>query len=659
MNPRPIALGCMRLSTEPDRNDDRSIAVLHAAFDAGVTLLETADAYCWDESERGHNERLIARAISTWPARPPMDPDTKAGTATTARSFPGRNFCEGARPQVATKGGLTRPDGRWEPDGRAKHLIAACERSCRALGVERIDLYQLHTPDSRTPLATSVRALAALRRNGLIRSIGLCNVTVGQIEEARRIVEIDSIQVEASVWHDAAFLSGVADYCIASRLTLLAYRPLGGRKSRARTAADPALNAVAARHGVTPFEVALAWLADLSDLIVPLPGVTRVETARSAAAALKITLTDDDRKILDERFPAGRSIREGSAPRASVSIRQDAEVVLVMGLPGAGKTTLAERFVADGYQRLNRDEAGGTLRELLPELDRALADGVAKVVLDNTYLSRKSRAEVIRAAAERGARVRCIWLATTLEDAQVNAVERLVSRYDRLPEERELNALRKRDVAAFLPTAQFRAQRELEPPDAAEGFSRIEVVPFERRIDPAHVNRAVIVWCDDVLLRSRSGRRRPTSADDVLIVEARVAVLRRYQAEGWQVLGLSWQPEVAEGSRSAADVHAVFARMNQLIAGGDKPSSGDKPAGGDKPSGLSIPVEYCPHPAGPPRCWCRKPLPGLGVSLIHRHRLDPAQCIYVGEGAQDPGFARKLGFRYIDAKDFFGDLAIS
>ena len=107
-----------------------------------------------------------------------------------------------------------------------------------------------------------------------------------------------------------------------------------------------------------------------------------------------------------------------------VSIRQDAEVVLVMGLPGAGKTTFAERFVADGYLRLNRDEVGGTLRELLPEAQsRVGRRGVAKVVLDNTYLSRKSRAEVIRAAAGRGARVRCIWLATTLEDAQVNAVE--------------------------------------------------------------------------------------------------------------------------------------------------------------------------------------------------------------------------------------------
>ena len=177
----------MRLSTEPDRDDDRSLAVLHAAFGAGVTLLDTADAYCWNESETGHNERLIARALATWSG------DRSLIT-------------------VATKGGITRPEGRWEPDGRAKHLAGACERSCRALGVSAIDLYQLHVVDPRTPLATSVRALAALKRDGLVKSIGLCNVTVGQIEEARGITDIDTIQNELSVWHNGGILSGVAEY---------------------------------------------------------------------------------------------------------------------------------------------------------------------------------------------------------------------------------------------------------------------------------------------------------------------------------------------------------------------------------------------------------------------------------------------------------------
>jgi aryl-alcohol dehydrogenase-like predicted oxidoreductase/predicted kinase/histidinol phosphatase-like enzyme len=605
-----IGLGCMRLSTEPDRDDAKSLAVLHAALDAGVTLFDTADAYCWHDGEHGHNERLIAQALAT-------------------------GSVDRSRVQVATKGGITRPDGRWEADGRAKHLAARCEESRRALGVDRIDLYQLHAPDPRTPLSTSVRALAALKRDGLIDAIGLSNVTVGQIEEARRITEVDSIQVELSIWHDEHLLSGVAEYCLAHRLRLLAYRPLGGPGRRRRTMTDPTLTEVAARHGATAFEIALAWLMALSDLIVPLPGATRVETAQSIARASMITLTGEDREQLDRRFSDARSLRRSPAHGSHTRPRSDGEVALVMGLPGAGKSTFADGLIAQGYQRLNRDAAGGRLHDLLPALDAALASGTARIALDNTYVSRKSRAEVIRAAAARGFPVRCIWLSTSVEEAQTNAAWRLVSRYGTLPGGAELDRLRQRDVAAFLPTVQFRYQRELEPPDASEGFSRIDVVPFARRSDPSFVNRAVIVWCDGVLLRSRSGRRSPTSPEDVDVPADRAAVLRRHRDEGWLLLGMSWQPDIAGGTQSGDGAEAVFARMNELL-------------------GLDIEVEHCPHAAGPPRCWCRKPLPGLGVLFAHRHRLDPAQCIFVGAGTQDPGFARRLGFRYRDAGDFFG-----
>src|SRR5262245_23939978 len=134
-----IGLGCMRLSTIEPRDDARSIAVIHAALDAGVTLLDTADAYCLDDADTGHNERLIAQALKTW------------------RGDAGRIV-------VATKGGLVRPQGRWITDGRAKHLQSACEASLRSLAISAIDLYQLHAVDSRVPLETSVRALASLQR---------------------------------------------------------------------------------------------------------------------------------------------------------------------------------------------------------------------------------------------------------------------------------------------------------------------------------------------------------------------------------------------------------------------------------------------------------------------------------------------------------------
>jgi aryl-alcohol dehydrogenase-like predicted oxidoreductase/histidinol phosphatase-like enzyme/predicted kinase len=600
----------MRLSTDRDRDEARAVAVLHAAFDAGVTLLDTADAYCWDESDSGHNERLIARALASWNG-------------------------DRSRIRVATKGGLTRPAGRWVADGRARHLAAACEASRRALGVDCIHLYQLHAPDPRTPWATSIRALAALERDGLIESIGLCNVTVGQIEQARRIAEIAAVQVELSIWHDEHFLGGVAEYCVANRIRLLAHRPLGGAQARRRTQSDPALLRVAERHGATPFEIALAWLYDLSEVIVPLPGATRVETAQSIRRASGIVLTDADREELDERFPAGRRLRMRESPSSDpVPRRTDGEVVIVMGLPGAGKSTLADTMVADGYVRLNRDATGGSLRELLPALDRAVASGSSRVVLDNTYISRRSRAEVIQAAAQCGLPVRCIWLSTSIEDAQTNAAWRIVSRYGRLLADDEIRKAKKDDTAAFLPTVQFRYQRELEPPDPAEGFSRIDTVAFERRHDPAMCDRAVIVWCDGVLMRSRSGLRVARSADDVEVIAGRGEVLRRYRDEGWRLLGMSWQPEIAEGTRSPADVAATIARMNEGL-------------------GVDIEVEYCPHPAGPPTCWCRKPLPGHGVVFIQRHQLDPAQCIYVGAGPLDRGFARRLGFQYREADEFF------
>ena len=629
----------MRLSTERERDDESGIGVLHAAFDGGITLLDTADAYCLDDSDVGHNERLIAHALSTWSG-------------------------DRSRIVVATKGGLTRPHGEWVPDGRARHLRAACEASLGALGVERIQLYQLHAPDAGTPLSTSVRALAALKDEGLVERIGLCNVNVGQIEEARRITEISAVQVELSLWQDTNVLNGVVWYCMTHGIRLLAYRPLGGSRHYKRMLSDPVLADVAARHGATPAEIALAWVEDLSDAIVAIPGPTRKETVRSLVRAHDIQLTDEDRARLDSQFPSGQAIRFGAVStlpgrsdtplpplpstrsggsflaRATsrvdplMSLR-DGEVVLVMGLPGAGKSTIARDFVDRGYARLNRDEAGGSLRALMPHLERLIAAGTSRVVLDNTYVSRASRALVVQAATRLGLRVRCVWVSTGIEEAQVNAAWRIVSKYGRLLGPEEMRKAVKRDVSAFPPGVQFRHQRELEPPDPSEGFSQIETIPFERLRDSSMTNKALIVWCDDVLIRRRSeGERLPLLPEAVDVFAKRGAVLRRYQEEGWRLLGLSWRPEIADKTLTSEQADDSFARMQELL-------------------GVPIEILYCPHGAGPPICWCRKPLPGLGVVFIQRHHLDPSQCIYVGAGPQDPGFARRLGFQYREAEGFF------
>jgi histidinol phosphatase-like enzyme len=122
--------------------------------------------------------------------------------------------------------------------------------------------------------------------------------------------------------------------------------------------------------------------------------------------------------------------------------------------------------------------------------------------------------------------------------------------------------------------------------------------------------------------------------EDLEVLPGRGAHLRRHVEEGWRVFGVTWLPEIVEGTLSSADVAALFLRLREQL-------------------GIDIEIEYCPHAAGPPACWCRKPLPGLGVVLRVRHRLDPAQCVYVGSGSQDPGFARRLGFAYCPASEFF------
>src|SRR5262249_41026618 len=202
--------------------------------------------------------------------------------------------------------------------------------------------------------------------------------------------------------------------------------------------------------GATAAEVALAWLLSLGSNVVAVPGARRPESVRSAVRAASLQLSARDRKRI-----------RPARPRAART--SGAEVVLVMGIPGAGKSRVAERYVARGYARLNRDERGGTLRDLASALDELLEAGSTHVVLDNTYLTRYTRSYVVEAAQRHGATVRCIWLDTPLAEAQVNLVERMLGRIGALPMPDELERLARTEPGVMPPTRQMPAVRELEP----------------------------------------------------------------------------------------------------------------------------------------------------------------------------------------------------
>jgi len=587
---RTIGLGCMRLSTALDRDDARSVTVIHTALDAGATLLDTADAYCHDERDFGHNERLIAAALRTWP-----------GDRSTI--------------EVATKGGLRRPGGKWVNEARAKSLRAACDASREALGVDCIDLYQLHAIDPRTPLETSVRALAALQEEGKVRRIGLCNITVGQIESARQIAEIASVQVSLSPLDDESLRNGVAEYCRDHGIRLIAYRPLGGDRV-GRLTRDADLAEVAARHGVTPQEIALAWLMDLSPVLTPIPGATRPETARSIATVRRVRLADDDRRQLDARH-SGRLLRVSRAERRPPD-DADGDVVLVMGMPGAGKSTTAMELERSGYVRLNRDMLGGSLADLVTDLDAGLGAGKRRWVLDNTYPSRKSRNEVVECAWLHRVPARCVWVVTTLADAQINAITRMIGIHGRLPSPEEIRERGKTDPRFFGPDAQFRYERSAEPPVLDEGFVTVERRDFTRHEAPNDGARSIAFDLDDLMAVPPAARR---------------PVLERHRADGWLLFAHAWRPKTARGSASLEEVAADVARL-----------------------GAELELDHvamCPHDAGPPVCWCRKPIPGSLLEFTLRRGVALQRSIVVGGSAADRTMAERLGMTFRDVAQFF------
>lgn len=265
-----IGLGAMPLSVEGRPEEAEAIAVIHAALDAGMTWIDTADVYCLDHRDIGHNERLIARAIR------------------------GRNVL------VATKGGLERPDGDWTCNGRAQHMQAACEASIRALGAERIALYQIHAPDDEVPWAETVGAVARLREQGKVEAVGLSNVTVEQIEEARDIVPVVSVQNRCNVLDRSAWDDGVIAYCEVEGISFLPYSPVGGGSGeRSKIGKNPVLGAIARHHGATSYEVALAWLLAKCPVALPIPGASKVHNARSSARAGALQLSAAEVRQID------------------------------------------------------------------------------------------------------------------------------------------------------------------------------------------------------------------------------------------------------------------------------------------------------------------------------------------------------------------------
>jgi adenylate kinase family enzyme len=411
------------------------------------------------------------------------------------------------------------------------------------------------------------------------------------------------VQVAMSPLDDHALRGGVLARCTELGLTLIAHSPLGGPRRAGTLARRRELRQIAARHNATAAETALAWLLSLSPNVVAIPGARRRESVQSAVRATTLELADDDRAALTAAF--GASYRPARDPRASASAGASGQgdVLIVMGIPGAGKSRLAADYIQRGYMRLNRDERGGSLRALAADLDEQLAAGVRRAVLDNTYLTRAARSRVVETAQRHSLAVRCAWLDTPLAHAQVNLVERLLERFGSLPTPEQIRAAARHEPWLMLPTSQMRALRELEPPSMDEGFTEVETVPFARV--------------------SAGGGRPGVFVGGAATTRSGIAAALADADPSAPHLLFDWTPD-----DHASALRPEAALIANAVAG-------------------PVDVAVCPHPGGPPGCWCRPPLPGLLLAFARTRSIDPTCSVLVGCSRAHQTLATTLGARYI------------
>ena len=266
-----IGLGGMPLSIQGRPDERTALAVIEAFVAGGGDFIDTAISYCLDDTDFGHNERLIAKAL-------------KAVKRTDV--------------VVATKGGLTRPGGRWEVDASPRWLRECCEASVRNLGGP-IRLYYLHAVDRAVPLADSVGELVRLKDEGKIVHIGLSNVSAHELDEALKLTPVAAVQNRCNLFDRRDFDNGLVEHCRKRGVAYVPYSPVGGHWGHRGVGQDSTLKHVAAKHGASPYQIALAWLLARGEHIVPIPGASKIASATSSLAATRVALAADDLAALD------------------------------------------------------------------------------------------------------------------------------------------------------------------------------------------------------------------------------------------------------------------------------------------------------------------------------------------------------------------------
>jgi HAD superfamily hydrolase (TIGR01662 family) len=308
-------------------------------------------------------------------------------------------------------------------------------------------------------------------------------------------------------------------------------------------------------------------------------------------------------------------------------------VVLICGFPASGKTTAIKKY--PGYARLNRDTEGGKVSSLLPKLDSLLADG-KDVILDNLFTTEEDRAPFVEVAKKHNAKLIADQITTSVEDCQFNACLRMARKYGRVLTPEELK--KSKDPNVFPPAVIFRAAKHLEGCTKGEGFDEVLFTKFVRVWEPEYKNKALILDFDGTLRITVGGNDKyPTKLSEQKVLVERGKILKTYLDKGYILCGASNQSGIAKGILTDADAKTCFDAVVKEL-------------------GVDIDYLYDGSKVPPIISWSRKPMPGMGVHFIEKYKLNPAECIMVGDMTSDATFAKRCGFKFVHADKFFGEI---